>query len=138
MADVSVALRWRGEGLRFEGGAPDAAAVDIDGDGASGASPMQALLLALAGCTGADVVEILGKMRLSPAGLTVRVDGDRAPEPPRRYTSVRIVYELEGIQADEEPKVRRAVELSQEKYCSVMHTFRRDVRFETDVVLRAG
>ena len=135
MADVAVALRWSGTGLVFEGGAPGGPAVRVDGQGAAGVSPMQALLLSLAGCTGADVVDILGRMRVPLAGLEVRVEGERAPSPPRRYTRVRLVYEVRGVAAADEEKVRRAVALSQEKYCSVLHTLRPDLELHTEIVL---
>jgi putative redox protein len=139
MADVAVTLRWTGRGLVFRGGrvgggaAPEAV---VDGDGAEGPSPMQTLLLALAGCTGADVVDMLGKMRVRLEGLDVRVEGERAPEAPRRYTAVHLHFVARGLAAEAEPSLRRAVELSREKYCSVLHTLRTDVVVESDVALQ--
>lgn len=136
MADVTVALRWTGDGLVFEGGSVGGPQVRVDGEGAAGISPVQALLLSLGACTGADVVDILGRMRVPLAGLVVRLEGDRAPSPPRRYTRVRLVYEVQGVAAADEEKVRRAVALSHEKYCSVLHTLRPDLELRTEVVLR--
>ncbi|MGH7475059.1 MAG: OsmC family protein [Longimicrobiales bacterium] len=135
MADAAVEIRWLASGLRFEGGAPGGPAVALDGDGQSAVSPVQAALLSLAACTAADVVEILGKMRLPLDGLAVWVEGDRAAEPPRRFTRVRLVYEVAGVDAADEPKVQRAVALSHEKYCSVLHTWRGDIEIETEIVL---
>ncbi len=141
MADVVIALRWTGVGQEFRGGAagPSPGAtpeVTIDGVGRAGPSPMQALLLAVAACSGADVVEILGTMRVPLSGLEVDVEGERVPEPPRRYTSIRIRYRARGVPAEAEDRLRRAVALSQEKYCSVLHTLRPDVVVESDVALQ--
>jgi putative redox protein len=132
-----VTLRWAGEGLRFEGGAEGGPAVRLDGAGAAGASPMQSLLLALGGCTAADVVDILGKMRvpLEGVGVEVRLESERAPDPPRRYTRIRLLYRVSGLAAEHEAKVRRAVALSHETYCSVLHTLRADTALETEVQL---
>lgn len=135
MADVTVSLRWRGEGLEFEGGAPGGGVVRLDGSGGCGPTPMQLLLLSLAGCTAVDVVDILRKMRVSLGGLEVRVEGDRACEAPRRYTRIRLVYEVQGLGVGEEEKVRRAIALSHEKYCSVLHTLRPDVEVRSELVV---
>jgi len=96
----------------------------------------ESLLLALAGCTGADVVDMLDKMRVHLEGLDVHVEGERAPEAPRRYTAVRLHFVARGLSPESEPGLRRAVELSREKYCSVLHTLRTDVVVESDVALQ--
>lgn len=131
--DTAVTLEWRGD-LSFEGRGRGGAPATIDGDGAHGPAPMETLLLALGGCTASDVVEIGRKMRqpLDGAKFTVRVEGDRAPEPPRRYTRVRLVYRVVGRGLSKE-KLQHAVDLSQAKYCSVLHTLRPDLRFESEL-----
>jgi putative redox protein len=83
-----------------------------------GPSPMETLLLALAGCTGMDVVSILGKMRAPLDGLEIRVSGDRADDHPRVFTRIRLEYVFRGNDLRPE-QAGRAVQLSQEKYCSV-------------------
>ncbi len=135
MADVAVRLSWVGEGLRFRGGREGGPEVTVDGRGEAGPSPMQALLLALAGCSAADVVEILGKMRVPLTGLEVAIEGERAAEAPRRYTAIRMRYLARGLPREAEARLRHAVELSREKYCSVLHTLRPDVVGESDVAL---
>lgn len=135
MADVSVSLSWAAEGLRFQGGARGGPVVTIDGSGRAGPSPMAMLLLSLGGCSAADVVDILGKMRVPLAALEVGVDGDRAPSAPRRYTRIRMEYRARGVPPADEDKLRRAVALSHEKYCSVVHTLRPDVEITVDVHL---
>lgn len=79
---------------------------------------MEALLVALGGCTGMDVVSILQKMREPLEGLEVEIAGHRAEEHPRVYTDIEIRYSVRGEGLDPE-KVRRAVELSAQRYCSV-------------------
>ncbi len=136
MADVAVAVRWTGTGLEFRGGAADRPEIVLDGNGRAGPSPVQALALALAACSAADVVEILGKMRVPLTGLEVAVEGERAPVAPRRYTAIRLRYRAQGMPAEAEDRLRRAIALSHEKYCSVLHTLRPDVVVESDVALQ--
>ncbi len=126
MADSVIALRWLGEGLRFRGGAPDGPETEVDGDSAAAPSPVQTLLIAFAGCTAADVIDITTKMRVQVGALTVVVEGDRRPDPPRRFTRIVLRFTAEGVAPEDEPKVRRALDLSVEKYCSVGHTLRTD------------
>lgn len=82
-----------------------------------GPSPMELLLLGLGGCTGIDVVMILGKMRQEVTAYQVRVSGARADEPPRVYTSMTVEHIVTGRKLDP-AAVRRAVELSETRYCS--------------------
>jgi putative redox protein len=136
MADVTVELAWAGAGMRFSGGRTGGPAIVMDGDGADGPSPMVALLLGLAGCMAADVVDIATKMRLPLATLEVVADADRRPEPPRRYTAIRLRYIVGGVAAADEAKVWRAIELSRERYCSVMHSLRDDIDVAIELELR--
>jgi putative redox protein len=136
MADVQVALRWSGEAMKFRGGRAGGPEVVLDGDGTDGPSPMAALLLALAGCMAADVVQIGTRMRLPLQGVEVLIDADRRPEPPRRYTSIRLKYIVTGVSAQDEAKVWRAIELSRDTYCSVMHSLREDTAISIDLELR--
>ncbi len=130
----SVALTWSGEGLRFSGGGTEPAtpAIAIDGDAEAGPSPMLALLLAAAGCSGSDVVVILRKMRVGLREVAVEVEGTRRDEEPRRFMSLRFRFRLAGEGLDR-AKAERAVELSLEKYCSVVHTLDPDIDIEYHV-----
>lgn len=83
-----------------------------------GPSPMDLVQGALAACSGIDVVMILEKMRKPLAGLRIEVEAERRDETPRVYTRLSLVYHVDGEGIDE-ASVRRAVSLSQEKYCSV-------------------
>lgn len=126
MSDVSVAVRWD-QALRFEATGGGGVPTVVDGDGAAGASPVESVLIALASCMAADVVDLLNKMRVPFSGLAVSAEGDRRPEPPRRYTAVRLLYEVDGVAPASRDKLQRAVDLSREKYCSVLHTLRPDL-----------
>jgi putative redox protein len=131
-APVRLELAWEGD-QRFAGRAGEAA-VRLDGRGEAGPTPVQALAFSLAGCMAIDVVHILGKGRVAPAGLRARLHGERAPEDPRRLVEVSLHFEIEG---DVPPdKVERAIALSREKYCSVWHTIRPDLDFRTSFEIR--
>ena len=80
-------------------------------------SPMEMLLVGMAGCTAVDVVHILNRMRQPVTNVRVNVKGDRAEKPPRVYTDIEVEYEVTGHGLSEE-KVRRAVEMSETTYCS--------------------
>lgn len=130
-----VEARWDGD-QRFEAAGEGGVPVTVDGSKALGPSPMESLLMGLAACMGVDVVEILNKMRVAFSDLAVRVEGDRRPAPPRRYTAIRLTYEVSGVAEGAREKLQRAVDLSREKYCSVLHSLRPDIevsiRIETD------
>ncbi len=126
-------LAWT-SGLAFEGGAPGGPSVTIDGDSTLGPSPMVTLLLAAAGCTGADVVSILEKMRVGLSGLRIEVTGTRREEQPKRYVALHLVFHVAGRELDE-TKARRAIDLSLEKYCSVVHSLAPDIAITYELVL---
>ena len=120
-----ITLEWE-EALRFRGGEPGRPSVLIDGDNAEGPGPMLTLLLAAAACTGSDVVVVLRKMRVSFSALRIEVSAVRRETEPRRYVSLHLDYGLTGAGIDP-AKVRRAIDLSLEKYCSVIHSLASDI-----------
>ena len=127
-----VALRWTGEGFILEGTTASGAPVLLDGNSSRGPAPMEALLSALAGCMAVDIQAILEKSRVPLKELEVRVVGERALEPPKRFIRIRMVFSLRGPSEADEGKVLRAIHLSEEKYCSVYHTLRSDLKIETE------
>jgi len=135
MSSSEVRLRWRGDGLVFLGGAPGGPEIVLDSEGKAGPSPTQVLLLALAGCMGVDVRMILEKSRVPLESLEVRIEGERVEEPPRRFRSMRLTYRLRGPREEDRTKVERAVQLSRETYCSVLHTLRPDLELDILVEL---
>jgi putative redox protein len=134
MVDVDVSVRWTGEGLSFDASSRGQS-VRLDGAGREGPTPVQALLLSLGACTAADVVELLGKMRVPFEALELLAEGDRAADAPRRYVSIRMKYITRGLARVDEDKLRRAVQLSHAKYCSVLHSLRADLEVTTDIEL---
>lgn len=130
---VSVSLRWDGD-LAFVAD-PRAHGIVVDGNGARGASPVQLLGLALAGCMGTDVALILTRGRQPLRGLEVQLSADRAPEDPHRLTAVRIHFAVEG--AVDPARLERAMALSRDKYCSVWHSIRPDVTLELTSTIQA-
>ncbi|MDD3804273.1 MAG: OsmC family protein [bacterium] len=80
--------------------------------------PMEMLLLSLAGCTGMDVISILKKMRMEILEFKMTVEGKRREEHPKIYTEIKLHYHFKGKNLERD-KIERAINLSQEKYCSV-------------------
>ena len=91
--------------------------------------------MAAATCTASDVVLILKKQRVALRTLDVTLRGTRRAEQPRRYVALHFVFTVAGDGADE-AKARRAVELSLEKYCSVVASLAPDIPVTYDVTLR--
>ena len=124
-------LKWT-DGLQFVARAGQGPAVILDStDGASGASPMQLVLMGVAGCTAIDIVVILKKKRIKLSHFEIEIEGVQAQENPKRFTHMTITYILTG--RDIKPKaVEQAIKLSETKYCSAMaslnavvdHTYR--------------
>lgn len=114
----TATVKWVG-GEEFLATMPSGHAVPFDADRKhnSAPGPMEMLLGALGACTSVDVVLILAKKRKKLTLLEVTVSGERAAEPPTVWTKIEIVYRLSGDLDDK--SVRDAIELSQNKYCSV-------------------
>ncbi len=115
--DNTILAQWQG-GHRFDVGREGGPVVRVDGDAATGPSPVDTLLGALATCAAVDVVDILAKRRTPIATLEVRVEARRANSVPRRLTHVRLVFRITG-EGIEREHAERAIDLSINKYCSV-------------------
>ena len=87
----------------------------------TGMRPSELLLIALAGCTAVDVVSILEKRREKLTGLEVTVDGEQDDDPPWTYRKIHLTYTLHGTDLSQQ-SVQRAIQLSEDKYCSVRAT----------------
>jgi putative redox protein len=108
--------KWT-EKFQFEATDNSGHAFLIDGDSKLASSPMELVLAALCGCTGYDVVSILQKKREPFTALDVLVQAEKAPQPPRVYTAIELLYRVRGKVSRK--AVEDAVRLSEEKYCSV-------------------
>ncbi len=117
-----VRLRWAGEGLVFHGGPDGGPEITIDSDATQGPSPTHTLLLALAGCMAVDVKLILEKSRVPVESIEVEAQGVRAESIPRRFVSITLTYDVKGPRDVDAKKVQRALDLSRDKYCSVLHS----------------
>jgi len=115
---TEIKARWTG-GLGFDAENSHGAKVRMDSlrEGAA-PTPMELVLMALAGCTGMDVVSILEKKRQPAESIEIHVRGTRAQDHPRGYIEIELEYVLSGAQLTDEA-VARAIELSVNKYCSV-------------------
>ncbi len=97
-------------------------------------APMEAFLMSLGGCTGMDVVAILMKMKQPPRKFEIEIKGERAKEHPKVYTKVYIRYTLWGVDYE---KAKKAVDLSQNKYCPVSAMLRRSgAEIDYEVVVK--
>ena len=114
----TASVKWV-DGQRFVATGPSGHAIVMDSDREtnSGPGPMELLLMALGACTATDVVSVLKKKRQKLESLEVVCSGERATEPPTVWTKLEIVYRLRGELDD--AAVKHAIELSEEKYCSV-------------------
>ena len=90
--------------------------------------------MAAAACSGADIVLIMEKMRVELTELTIAASGVRREEQPRRYLSMHFDFRMAGAGLDE-TKARRAIDLSIEKYCSVVHSLAPDIAITYDVAI---
>ncbi len=126
-------MRWLRD-LQFEGSSSGHPAILVDGDGKAATSPVELLLLAAATCTASDVVIILQKQRVKLESLEIAMRGTRREEEPRRYTAIAFHFAVRGAGADD-VKVRRAVDLSLEKYCSVVASLAPDIAISYDITL---
>jgi putative redox protein len=130
---VTAELIWA-DALRF-GATSGTTAIVIDGDSVAGPSPMQLAAFGVAGCMAIDVLTILQKGRHPLTGLRASFSGERAPGPPRHYTRIALHFHVSGGVRPE--AVERAIALSRDKYCSVWHTFRRDIDLTTTFEIHA-
>ena len=85
----------------------------------AGMSPSDLLLAALCACTGITAVSLLQKMKQPLRSLTVKADGDRQPDWPKAFTTIRLLYEISGDGAFDEALVRKATRLATKRYCAV-------------------
>jgi putative redox protein len=124
---------WHGNGY-FEGQSESGHCIDFDAtpEHASAPSPMEVVLMGLCACTSVDVVTILEKKRQRLTGLRVTAKAERAAEPPRTFTAIKLTYTVSG---DLDRKaVEDAVRLSKEKYCSVSRMLEKTAVIDYEIV----
>jgi putative redox protein len=133
-----VRVKWI-DGLRFVATDSQGHSIVTDstktaGGEGSGFTPLQLLLAALGACTGIDVVDILRKQRQEIDDVEISVSGERVKEPPRVYSRIHVQYRIKGKDISERA-VKRAIQLSEEKYCSVGAMLRAKAQVSSSYVI---
>jgi len=108
--------------------------INVDGDKKHGHGPKALLLSGLAGCSGIDVVDILHKMRVEFSDLKIEVEAHQTDENPKVFTGINIIYYLK-TKKENEDKVRKAIDLSLEKYCGVSAMLRKNSPINYQLVI---
>jgi putative redox protein len=126
-------VTWE-KGLRFVGVGPSGHSVAMDAARDAGGSdsaprPTELLLAALGGCTGTHIVSILEKMRTPPRSLEIVVTGERAPDHPKAFRKAKLLVRAEGVP---EENLRKAAQLSHERYCSVGSSLSAEITIEVE------
>ena len=124
---MRIDLEWKG-GSGYSVTTPSGATLALDSAAKAGASPMETLLAALAGCMAIDVVLILKRMRNRPDRLAASVRGERADDHPRRFVRIWLDFTVVGGAVTPD-RLERSVKLSFDKYCSVLHSLAPDTEF---------
>ncbi len=123
-------LTWDKE-LIFVGRTQRGYEVEFDAAQQWGCSPTETLLLSVAGCMGIDMVSFLKKMKCEIKTYKMDIVGERNPTPPQYYTSIEMIIAVTGSGLTAK-KIERAISLSHEKYCSVYHSLRKDIKVKVD------
>lgn len=133
MSEKKAVITFAGDDI-FEAQTPTGNAVrlDFNRERNSGASPVELLLIAVGGCTAIDVITILEKKRQKVNAYRVEVEGERADENPRYVKKFIVRHIFHGENLDEKA-VRHAVELSDEKYCSVGATVKPKAQIVSEI-----
>jgi len=126
-------LTWDKE-LIFVGRTQRGYEIEFDAEIQWGCAPTESLLLSLAACMGIDAVSFLQKMRANLASFRIDITGERNPTPPQYYKAIEMVLHISGERITQK-QVERAVALSQEKYCSVYHSLRKDLKVSVKYIL---
>ncbi len=99
-----------------------------------GPRPKPLILSALGGCTAMDVISILKKMRTEPDYFNVKVEGELTEEHPKQYIEITVTYEINGNNISAE-NAKKAVSLSEERYCGVSAMLKKALKINTVIVL---
>ncbi|HYX07223.1 MAG TPA: OsmC family protein [Bacteroidales bacterium] len=130
-----VNVKWNDK-MSFEGDI-DGHKIEIDalpesGGEGKGPRPKPFMLLALAGCTGMDVISILRKMRVEPDYFNIKIEAEASEEHPKKYTEITVIYQFKGKDLPQD-KLEKAVSLSEEKYCGVSAVYRKAIKMNNRI-----
>lgn len=131
----SISCKWRGD-MSFEGDIEGFKMImdagEESGGKHQGPRPKTMVLVALAGCTGMDVIPILKKMRVEPSYFNMKVDAEVAEEHPKAFKKIHIIYEFRGTDLPLD-KLQKAVSLSQERYCAVSAMLKKSAEVTSEI-----
>ncbi|WP_299058597.1 OsmC family protein [uncultured Polaribacter sp.] len=138
MATNIVTTTWK-ENMQFESDNPSGINLFMDAGEESGGKgegyrPKALMLASLAGCSGLDIVSLLKKMRAEAADFKIEITAELTDEHPKFYNKVKVDYHFTGNNLKED-KIKKAVDLSVDKYCGVMEMFRQFAEVETEIFL---
>lgn len=133
----SINVNWNG-GMSFSSEI-DGHKISVDakpefGGQNNGPRPKPLMMLALAGCTGMDVVSILEKMRVKVDDFNVKINGELTEEHPKHFSKMHIIYEFKGNDLPMD-KLEKAVDLSQERYCGVSANYKKAMEVTHEIVI---
>lgn len=133
---MKVSLESTYGDLNFKGTTSRGQSIQLSGD-KQACSPMEAVLMSVAGCSSIDIEIILKKMRQDVQSIKVEVEGvRRADQTPKIFTSMHLKYELVGKIKQE--KAEEAVKLSLDKYCSVSKSLHPDIKITHEIIVIAA
>jgi putative redox protein len=135
MKKESISIHWQ-EGMSFEAEV-DGYKISIDADPefggkGKGPKPKPLMMVALGGCTAMDMVSLLNKMRVDYESINIIVEGDLTEDHPKHFTKMKVIYEIKGADIDIK-KVKKAADLSQEKYCGVSHSYKQAMELDYEI-----
>ena len=99
-----------------------------------GPKPKMLMMVALAGCTGMDLISLMDKMRIPYESLNIKVVGEISEDHPKRFTRMKMIYEVSGNGIDIK-KVEKAVTLSKDKYCGVSASYQMAMEIVHEIVI---
>lgn len=109
--------------------------IQMDGSTENGHGPKALLLSALAGCSGIDVVDVLTKMRVDFSDFTMEAEAEQTEEHPRVFKDIMITYKIKTAEKNK-GKVKKAIDLSLEKYCGVSAMLKKNSRIDYSIVIK--
>lgn len=135
---TTLDMRWKGD-MAFETEL-NGHKIVIDADEKVGGKnlgprPKALMMVALAGCTGMDVISILKKMRVEVKDFNVRVEGNVTEEHPKQYDAMKLIYAFSGNNLEEE-KLRKAIDLSMERYCGVSAVYKKAMQMSYEIEIK--
>jgi putative redox protein len=108
--------------------------IDFDAQAQWGCIPTESLLMSVAGCLAIDVVSFLQKMKAVITKFRIDISGERNPTPPQYYKTIEMVIHISGEHITPR-KMDRVISLSRDKYCSVYHSLRKDLKVTVKYII---